>query len=313
MNSSVVRSISDLRAVLAAQRAENKSVGVVPTMGALHEGHLSLVFEAARRTDVVVVTVFVNPTQFGPGEDFERYPRTLDRDRELAEGAGAQILFAPSADEMYPSEERTRVRVAGLSDGMCGAVRPGHFDGVATIVTKIFNVVGAGTYFFGKKDYQQWRLIERLATDLLVPVKVVGLPTVREADGLAMSSRNEFLSPEARRQARALPRALAAAVARFQGGERRRTALYEAVYEVLRSASLSAEYVELRDALSLQEAPERIVGEDWVLALSVRVGDTRLIDNVVLGEGDGLIQALGNTDADGSEEPQRRRAQDPGA
>lgn len=284
MNAPVEQTVSALRARLDAHRVAGDRVGVVPTMGALHEGHLSLIREAARRAEVVVVTIFVNPTQFGPGEDFDRYPRTFDQDVDLALKAGAHVIFAPSAEEMYPRGEKTRIRVADLSEGMCGAVRPGHFDGVATVVAKLYSVVGAGTYFFGKKDYQQWRIVERLARDLLAPVEVVGLPTVRETDGLAMSSRNRFLLPEQRLSALAIVRGLSLASARYRGGERDPGVLFDLVAEELGRCSLAAEYIEVREAETLTSAPARLGEGNWLLALAVRVGTTRLIDNVILGE-----------------------------
>jgi pantoate--beta-alanine ligase len=254
-------------------------------MGALHEGHLSLVREAARRTDEVVVTIFVNPTQFGPGEDFDRYPRMLEADVAAVTSAGARVVFAPPVFEMYPPGEQTRVRVTGLSQGLCGVSRPHHFEGVATIVTKLMNVVGPGVYFFGQKDYQQWKLIEQMARDLLLDVEVVGLPIVRDDDGLAMSSRNAYLSPDERKKALSLSRGLRRAEELFDSGVRSTTDLVDAVRAELSAAGVQGEYIELRGARDLSpvtsdaDAPP----PPWVIALATTIGKTRLIDNRVLG------------------------------
>ncbi len=273
--------VASLREFLESVRADGKSIAVVPTMGALHEGHLSLVREGVSRADVVVVTIFVNPTQFGPHEDFERYPRDLSGDSALAWGAGAQVIFAPPVSEMYPVGEQTRVRVQGVSQGLCGSTRPGHFDGVATVVSKLFNVVGAGVYIFGKKDYQQWRLIERLAKDLLFPVEVIGVPTFREKDGLAMSSRNRFLSTSERQRATSISRGLQATLHSYQGGEKRPERLLEIALKFLEDAKLSPDYVELcnPDTLAKVEVP---TDDPYLLAVAARLGETRLIDNIVL-------------------------------
>jgi pantoate--beta-alanine ligase len=250
-------------------------------MGALHEGHLSLVRKAASENDEVLVTVFVNPTQFGPGEDFSRYPRDLKQDSALACSAGASLLFAPSSAEMYPDGEETRVLLPRISQGLCGDFRPGHFDGVATVVSKFFNALGEGTYYFGQKDYQQWRLIERLAQDLLFPVTVVGLPTVRDSDGLAMSSRNQFLSNEERQIALQVPRALQAALDIFRSGERRPSFFERKMAEVLIQRPVQLQYAQLRHAQHLTSLPDAF-SEPAVAAIAVLVGKTRLIDNLVL-------------------------------
>jgi pantoate--beta-alanine ligase len=284
MTVQVLSSVAELRASLDKSRSAGARVGVIPTMGALHEVHLSLVREAAKRSDVVVVTIFVNPTQFGPGEDYDRYPRTLLADAELASGAGATLVFAPAVSEMYPSGEQTRVAVSGVSAGLCGDVRPGHFEGVATIVCKLFNAVGPGSYFFGRKDYQQWRLIERMAKDLLFPVEVVGEPTVRDPDGLALSSRNAYLLPEERVRALAVPHALQWAIDRFREGTTPVSGLLAGVSSRLVAGGLALEYAELRDAQSLAAAFE-LAPQPVVLLVAGRVGTTRLIDNVVLASG----------------------------
>lgn len=278
--------VRELRLHLNAQRARGTIVSAVPTMGALHEGHLSLIREAATRGNEVVVSIFVNPTQFGPGEDFERYPRTLEADSRLAEAAGATTIFAPPVGEMYPKGEQTRVTVGGMSEGLCGAERPGHFQGVATVVTKLFHVIGEGIYCFGRKDYQQLKVIERMAIDLLFPVEVVGCPIIREADGLAMSSRNAYLSVQERGQAVAIVRALQSCLDSFRRENHAVGALEQQVREELSSAGLEVEYAEIRDASTLArlESSKPVSGKG-VLAVAARLGRTRLIDNVLLASG----------------------------
>ncbi len=283
MKSRLRSTIVELREDLDRHRADGATVGVVPTMGALHEGHLSLVREAARRADEVVVTVFVNPTQFGPGEDFDRYPRNLEKDRQLAESAGATLVFAPPVAEMYPMGEQTRVVVSELSQGLCGTSRPGHFDGVSTVVAKLFNAVGAGTYFFGKKDYQQWRLVERMARDLLFPVEIVGMPIVREEDGVALSSRNAYLLPEERIRARALSRALQVAIEAYRSGERNARTIVDRVLATLKT-NVEVDYAQARDPLTLHEVDGSFEGP-LLVAVAGYLGKTRLIDNVVLTPG----------------------------
>lgn len=258
---------------------------MVPTMGALHEGHRTLMREAARHATSTAVTIFVNPTQFGPKEDLSRYPRDLEGDLAKCAAEGVSLVFAPEVAEMYPPGERTRVSVSGLTDSLCGASRPGHFDGVATIVTKLFAVAGPSVAVFGRKDYQQLQIIRRLVRDLLLPVEIIGCPTVRELGGLALSSRNAFLSPEDRLRALAIPRALAGAVVRFASGERRAGALRMPVVEVLESAGFRVDYVTLADPDELTPiADAASSGERALLAVAAFAGATRLIDNVVLGE-----------------------------
>jgi pantoate--beta-alanine ligase len=254
-------------------------------MGALHAGHIALMDEAAKHADRVAVTIFVNPTQFGPNEDLARYPRDLDGDIERCRSRGVSVVFAPAPDEMYPPGESTRVRVSGLTDALCGASRPGHFEGVTTIVSKLFGIVGPSVAVFGRKDYQQLKVIERMTRDLMLPVEIVGLRTVREADGLALSSRNAYLSGDERKAALAIPRALAAAVRRFEGGERTAGALRRPVTETLAEAGLRADYVTLADADTIVpfDDGETTAGRA-LLAVAASSGATRLIDNVVLGE-----------------------------
>ncbi len=280
----VWRLSAEMRRACDAARARGESVGVVPTMGALHEGHLSLVREAKRRAGFVVVSVFVNPTQFGPSEDFARYPRDLEGDMAKVEGAGASAIFAPPVSVMYPEGDETRVKVGALSVPLCGQYRPGHFEGVATVVAKLFVLAGASVFVFGRKDYQQLAIVQRLATDLLFPVEVVGHPIVREADGLAMSSRNAYLSAEERQKALALSRGLFAAAARFAAGERDATALRDAALALVRPAATSIDYVDVADPEKLTPYGNGPVGDRTLIAMAARVGNTRLIDNMVLGE-----------------------------
>ncbi len=284
MTLELLRSVADFRAACDRARAAGK-LGLVPTMGALHRGHVALIEEARRRAATVAVTIFVNPTQFGPKEDFTRYPRDLDGDLEKCAGAGASLVFAPDASEMYPSGERTRVRVSELTEHLCGASRPGHFDGVATIVTKLFAVSGSCVAVFGKKDYQQLKVIERMTRDLLLPVEIVPYATVREPDGLALSSRNAYLSADERERALAIPRSLRAALQRFDAGERGVSALKAPVAAALEAAGLRLDYVSLADADRLVPfADDARVPERAVLAVAAFAGTTRLIDNVVFGE-----------------------------
>jgi pantoate--beta-alanine ligase len=279
------RSVDDFRAACDAVRSGGARLGFVPTMGALHAGHLKLVEVARRHAERVAVSIFVNPTQFGPSEDFERYPRDLERDVELLAGAGADLVFAPTPAEIYPPGERTRVNVSVLSEHLCGPFRPGHFQGVATVVSKLFAVAGPCTAVFGRKDYQQLKIIERLARDLLLPVRVVGEPTVRDADGLALSSRNAYLSPAERVRALSIPRALAGAAARFAQGERRAGALLAPVRALLQQAELRLDYADIADADQLFPlSVDDLVAERAVIAVAAFCGTTRLIDNLVLGE-----------------------------
>ena len=266
-------------------RASGKRVGLVPTMGALHAGHEALIEEAARRASFVAVSIFVNPTQFGPNEDYARYPRTLDADAEKCERAGASVVFAPSAEAMYPPGDETRVNVGDTASALCGAHRPGHFEGVATVVTKFFVLTGPCVAIFGRKDCQQLAVIRRFVRDLFLPVEVVGLRTVREADGLAMSSRNAYLSPEQRAAALSIPRALSLAADAFAKGERSAGALARVARAEVERVATSIDYVDVADPDSMKviEGAAR-TGERALLALAIRLGGARLIDNMVLGE-----------------------------
>jgi pantoate--beta-alanine ligase len=277
--------VSEFREACNAIRASGHSLGLVPTMGALHSGHMALVNCAQQHASRVAVSIFVNPTQFGQNEDFSRYPQDLTGDLDKCRAHGVALVFAPPVAEMYPPYESTRVTVARLTDGLCGASRPGHFDGVATVVTKIFAVAGPSAAVFGRKDYQQLKVVQRLVTDLLLPVRIIAHPTVREADGLALSSRNAYLKPEERRRAQAIPRGLLRAVDSFAGGERRPRVLAQNVRDELARANVQDEYVTVADPESLVSLDaEQNVESTALLAVAVRVGSTRLIDNIVLGE-----------------------------
>lgn len=281
----VLRAPRAFQSAMESARQKGARVGFVPTMGALHDGHIALVHEARRRvgpSGTVAVSIFVNPTQFGPHEDFSRYPRTFEADLARCAEAGVDIVFAPETDEMYPPGEQTRVRVGALAEPLCGQFRPGHFEGVATVVAKLFALVGPCVAVFGRKDYQQLRVIQRMATDLFFPVEIVGYPTVREPDGLAMSSRNRYLSPSERARAAVIPRALGDAVRSWQQGDRDVEAIRTRVEHTVRTAVDAIDYVDVRDPDTL--APCRMPAERVLLALAVRVGNARLIDNVVLGE-----------------------------
>ena len=270
-----------VRAFSRDARTRGERIGLVPTMGYLHEGHLSLIREARKRVDCVVVSLFVNPTQFGPGEDLEQYPRDLPRDASLCEREGVDILFCPDAEVMYPPGHRLFVDEAGLSLGLCGRSRPGHFRGVLTVVTKLLNMVEPDIAIFGRKDAQQLRLIEQLVRDLNMPTEIVGAPIVREPDGLAMSSRNVFLSAAQRQWAPSVYRALQAALAQFRAGERDAGAIMQGVRRLLDAADdVVPDYVELVSWDTLQPMAEATPGA--LLAVALQLGKTRLIDNIRL-------------------------------
>lgn len=266
-------------------RARGRTVALVPTMGALHDGHMALVGEAKRRASFVAVSVFVNPTQFGPNDDFHRYPRKLDDDRAACERAGADGVFAPEVAEMYPPGDETRVRVGRVAEPLEGAHRPGHFEGVATVVAKLFHLAGPCVAVFGKKDYQQLQVIRRMTRDLLFPIEIVGVPTVREPDGLARSSRNAYLDPAQRRAALSIARGLRAAARAFASGERDADRLAELARTPIAPEASSIDYVAVADPDTLEPAPAGArAGDRALLAVAARFGATRLIDNVVLGE-----------------------------
>ncbi len=278
----VVRSKAELRAALEAPRSDRATIGLVPTMGALHDGHVSLLRAARAECDFVVISLFVNPTQFGPGEDLDRYPRDEARDARLAEEAGVDLLYAPPIEEVYPDGFSTHVEVAGLTEVLCGdpARRgPEHFHGVTTVVAKLFNSVQPDVAYFGQKDAQQVAVIKRMARDLDFPVRVRAMPTVREPDGLAMSSRNAYLGDEDRARAVALSRALRAAEAGAR--EESLAAGIEAARAELADAGVEPEYLEARDADGL-EPVVTLNGRPVIVAVAARVGEARLIDNVLI-------------------------------
>ena len=271
-----VRTVSEVRDELAGRQ----HIALVPTMGSLHEGHLSLIRCAREECETVVVSLFVNPKQFGEGEDLDAYPRDEERDARLAEESGADILFAPSLDEVYPDGFSTTVEIAGLTDVLCGAARPGHFAGVTTVVTKLFNMVGPDVAYFGQKDAQQAIVISKLVRDLDIPVRIEICPTIRDADGLALSSRNAYLSDSERQRALGLSRALRAAEAAVADGRIATDDVLAAAREQLQQAGLEPEYLELRSAKDL--APVERVNGSTLLAVAAQVGRARLIDNTIL-------------------------------
>jgi pantoate--beta-alanine ligase len=275
-----VERIEALRTQVRQWRREGARIGFVPTMGSLHAGHMSLLSAARYRADRVVASVFVNPLQFGPNEDFERYPRTPAEDTQLLADAGCDLLFLPAVEEIYPErrESATRVSVKPLSEILEGAHRPGHFDGVATVVAKLFGIVQPDTAVFGEKDYQQLAIIRRMTADLDIPVEIVGAPTVRSPDGLAMSSRNRYLSEAERALAPRIHATLRAVAARIDAGERNYAQLGSWGVSELRAAGMQPDYFELRDAATLL-APESSTGE-LVILVAARLGRARLIDNL---------------------------------
>ena len=276
--------IADLRAAVAAARAGGARIGFVPTMGFLHEGHLRLIDEAKRRTGCVVMSIFVNPTQFGPNEDFSRYPRDAAGDAAKAESRGVDLLFAPDVSEMYPAQPSLQVVADDLPTRWEGEIRPGHFSGVLTVVAKLFNIVGPDIAVFGRKDFQQAALIRRMVRELNFPVELVVAPTVRERDGLAMSSRNTYLDGSARASALALVESLRAAADAFGRGERRGERLTSVGSEALASHSnVRVDYFAIVDPTDMK--PVDTASPDSVAIVAARVGKTRLIDNMILGEG----------------------------
>ena len=277
----VVRTVAEVRAVVADARSRGEVIGLVPTMGAFHDGHLSLIRRARADGGLVVVSLFVNPTQFGANEDLSAYPRDEARDAELAREAGTDILFAPAVHEVYPDGFATSIHVSGITEVLCGAVRGAqHFDGVATVVAKLFGMVAPDAAYFGQKDAQQIVVVRRLVRDLDIPVRIVACPIVREADGLAMSSRNVYLDPAARAQATALNRALTAAEAAVRAGTTDAATVLAAAHAELAASGIDPEYVELRTPDDLRTVA--VVDRPTLLAVAARVGRARLIDNRIL-------------------------------
>lgn len=278
----IIVDLQQMQTLALQARAVGKTIAFVPTMGYLHQGHLSLLEEGRRRGDVLVLSIFVNPTQFGPHEDLDRYPRNFARDEELARQAGVDWLFFPNSLDIYPPGYATTVNVAGsLTDILEGASRPGHFQGVATVVAKLFNLVQPHLALFGQKDFQQLAVIRRMATDLNLPVEIIGMPIVREIDGLAMSSRNVYLSADERRQALAISTVLRQAAAAVAAGERSSQALLRmAVARLTQEPDLRIDYLKICRAATLEDVAQ--VENDSVFLVAVRIGQTRLIDNHLL-------------------------------
>jgi pantoate--beta-alanine ligase len=277
----LVSAIAEVRQAVGRARDRNLKVGLVPTMGALHAGHVSLIRAARAETGFVVVSIFVNPTQFGPGEDFNRYPRPLEADLDVCRREGVDLVFAPAAETMYPADFHTYVEVHHLQDVLCGPSRPGHFRGVATVVCKLFNIVQPDLAYFGQKDFQQARIIQQLVRDLNLPLEVRICPTIREPDGLALSSRNRYLNGEQRRHATVLYRSLQEVKAAVEKGERDPVALQRRLAErITATPGAILDYAEVRSAETLRTQP-RLQGEVLV-AVAVKFGGTRLIDNVLL-------------------------------
>ncbi|MFZ5748431.1 MAG: pantoate--beta-alanine ligase [Pseudomonadota bacterium] len=278
-----IRQLDDLRQAVAAFRAAGERVALVPTMGALHAGHMALVEAARRQAQRVVVSIFVNPRQFGPGEDFAQYPRHEQRDARMLSEAGVDLLWMPPVEVMYPEGYATSISVMGVSEGLDGAARPGHFDGVATVVSKLFNQVDPDIALFGEKDFQQLAVIRRMVTDLNFRLDIVGVPTQRDDDGLALSSRNAYLAPEDRAHAVALPRALGVAERAIMRGDDPATALAQA-RDMLTGAGFEVDYVALVDAVTLNPV-ERVEDRPLRLLAAARIGGTRLIDNLPVNSG----------------------------
>jgi pantoate--beta-alanine ligase len=278
----ICETIDDMRAASRVARREGRPLGFVPTMGALHEGHLSLVRAAKARSHVVAASIFVNPLQFGPTEDLAKYPRSFERDVALLEKEAVGILFAPAPEEMYPAGATTYVSVEGLSEKLCGKSRPGHFRGVTTVVAKLFHIVEPDLAFFGQKDAAQATIIRRMVRDLNLPIEIFVCPIVREPDGLAMSSRNAYLNPEERKSALVLNRSLTQVKNRFDQGEREAAALIESAKKVLaQEPSVRLDYFEIVDPATLDSVQELTRGA--LVAVAAFVGNTRLIDNTLLG------------------------------
>lgn len=278
----IITSVAEMQERTRATLAAGKTISFVPTMGFLHQGHASLLQEGRVQGDLLVLSIFVNPTQFGVGEDFESYPRDLQRDSEIAAENGVDIIFAPTAGEMYPQGYQTYVNVEKVSLPLCGASRPGHFRGVTTVVAKLFNIVKPTMAFFGEKDFQQLVVIRRMVRDLNMDVQIVGMPTIREDDGLAKSSRNSYLSPEERKAALCLSRSMTAVSNLYRSGEKDIERLRTELLAILDREPLARiDYAELCDGDSL-ETPEQ-ADDRTVVALAVRIGTTRLIDNTMIG------------------------------
>jgi len=277
----VLKTVHDMQERSDAVRAAGKTIAIVPTMGFLHEGHLELMRAGKRHADELIISIFVNPTQFGPGEDLDHYPRDMEGDLRKARDVGVDIVFVPSVEEMYPHRFQTRVQVENLPQHLCGLSRPGHFDGVATVVAKLFNITKPHLAVLGQKDYQQLAIISRMVMDLNMDVRILGVPTVREPDGLAMSSRNSYLSPEERRSALCLKKSIDLAQEMFQAGENHAHAIADALRALVLSHPFTdIDYIAFCDPVTLDDLD--VLTEETLLAMAVRVGKTRLIDNCLL-------------------------------
>jgi pantoate--beta-alanine ligase len=281
----VAKTIESVRKLVKAARSKGKIIGFVPTMGALHIGHISLIEKAKQQTDFVVVSIFVNPTQFGPGEDFEKYPRPLKADLEICRKAGVDVVFTPSPQQMYPGENLTWVNVEKLTEQLCGQFRPGHFSGVTTVCAKLFNIVAPDIAFFGQKDAQQAIVIKRMVTDLNMPLEIVVCPTVRQADGLAVSSRNQYLTRQQKKNAPLIYKSLQKCQKLIADGVADSKTIINQMRKILQQApSIKIEYISILDADTLQEL-KKITGR-VLTAVAVKIGSTRLIDNIVVDAGE---------------------------
>ena len=284
MKTELAQTIQSVGAFVKHARSIGKRIGLVPTMGALHKGHISLIEAARQQTDFVVVSIFVNPTQFGPNEDFNKYPRTLDADVQVCQNAGADVVFAPSVHEMYPQEQLVWVNAEKLTDVLCGEARPGHFRGVTTVCTKLFHIVGPDIAFFGQKDAQQAIIIKRMVADLNMPLEIAICPTIRESNGLAMSSRNKYLSEKEFQDASAIYAALQKAEQMIKAGQRDSKKIIGAVREIIaKPGTLGPEYIQIVEPATLAEV-ETVRGR-VLIAIAAKIGSTRLIDNILVDAG----------------------------
>lgn len=282
----IIKKIKECKNIIGGLKKTGQTTGLVPTMGCLHEGHLSLVKAAKQDCDKVFMTIFVNPTQFGPDEDLEKYPRDLERDAALAESSGVDYIFAPEATEIYRKDSRTFVEVEGLAAPMCGRKRPGHFRGVATIVLKLFNIIPADNAYFGEKDYQQLAIIKKMVFDLDLDIKIMACPTIREKDGLALSSRNKYLLKEERENAPVIYEALKKAKKMIEDGEEDlKLIAKQAIYKIRQTPHVKKiDYFDIRNAETLEEINNRTTNMDILIAAAAWFGETRLIDNIVIKE-----------------------------
>lgn len=277
----IIETIQELKQFVGEQKAAGKSIGLVPTMGYLHEGHQSLMKQARKENDTVIVSDFVNPIQFGPNEDYDAYPRDLAHDTQKASQEGVDVLFVPSVEEMYPQNYATYTEVEGLTENLCGAQRPGHFRGVCTVVLKLFHLTKADRAYFGQKDIQQLMIIRRMVQDLNLDIEIIGLPIVREEDGLAKSSRNKYLSPQERKDALSLSQALQTARMMIGQGERSAEVLRQAMQEIFDKLPCTIDYIKIVDRETLKDTDS--VDRPSIIALAIKFGNTRLIDNMTVG------------------------------